>query len=285
LRIEFTKMQGCANDYIYIDCLGGINFDPSDLSKKMSPRHFSVGADGLVCICKSDVADAKMRMFNLDGSEGQMCGNAIRCVGKYLVDNKICTSKTLKIETLSGIKTLSDFTFDENGKVDQVTVDMGKASFSPKDIPISQDEEAIEQYMEIDGTKWKFSALSVGNPHCVVVSKSIDDLDLEKIGPKFENNPLFPKRTNTEFVEVLSNDHLKMRVWERGSGETYACGTGACASVASCIKNGLCLANSDIKVDLIGGTLTIKCDDNFNILMTGPAKKIYEGVYFYGVEN
>ena len=262
-----------------------MDFDPSDLSKKMSPRHFSVGADGLVCICKSEVADAKMRMFNLDGSEGQMCGNAIRCVGKYLVDSKICTSKTLKIETLSGIKTLSDFTFDENGKVDKVTVDMGKASFSTKDIPISQDEEAIEQTMEIDGTKWKFSALSVGNPHCVVVTKSIDELDLEKIGPKFENNPLFPKRTNTEFVEVLSNDHLKMRVWERGSGETYACGTGACASVASCIKNGLCLANSEIKVDLIGGTLTIKCDDNFNILMTGPAKKIYEGVYFYDVEN
>ena len=285
MRIEFTKMQGCANDYIYVNCLSGMDFDPAKLSKEMSPRHFSVGADGLVCICKSQVADAKMRMFNLDGSEGAMCGNAIRCVGKYLRDREICTSDTITIETLSGIKTLKNFSFDRAGKVSEVSVDMGRASFEPADIPIAQNKVALKQNIVVDGKNWEFSAVSVGNPHCVIVVKDAGAIDLAKIGPMFENHKLFPERVNTEFIEVIAPDHLKMRVWERGSGETYACGTGACASVSACVKNGICEVDKNVRVDLIGGTLTIKCDHDYNIEMRGPAKKVYEGVYFYDDEN
>lgn len=285
MRIEFTKMQGCANDYIYINCLTGMNFDPAKLSQEMSPRHFSVGADGLVCICKSDVADAKMRMFNLDGSEGAMCGNAIRCVGKFLLDNKICEKDKITIETKSGIKTLKDFSFNEKGEVNSLSVDMGVASFEPKDIPIAQNKIALEQNIVVAGKNWEFSAVSVGNPHCVIVVKDTSSIDITKIGPEFENHHLFPERVNTEFVEVIDPTHLKMRVWERGSGETYACGTGACASVSACVKNGICDSDREISVDLIGGTLNIACDKNYNLVMRGPAKKVYEGVYFYDDEN
>lgn len=279
MRINFTKMHGCANDYIYINCLDGLDFDPEELAKIMSPRHFSVGADGLVCICSSDVADAKMRMFNLDGSEGLMCGNAIRCVGKYLYDNKITEKDEIKIETLSGIKTLK--LAIANGSVEQVTVEMGKASFEPSDIPISQDGEALKQELAVANQKWEITAVSMGNPHCVIVTDNIDSLDLAKIGPQFENHPLFPERVNTEFIEKVSDTHLKMRVWERGSGETYACGTGACATVAACVKNGICEPNTPVQVELIGGTLTIECSDEYDIKMTGPAKKVYEGVFEY----
>ena len=279
MRINFTKMHGCANDYIYVDCLEGLNFDPNELAKVMSPRHFSVGADGLVCICASDVADAKMRMFNLDGSEGMMCGNAIRCVGKYLYDNNICKKDELKIETLSGIKTLK-LTI-ENNKVTHVTVEMGKASFSHADIPIAQDTSALKQDLEVAGHTWEITAVSMGNPHCVIMAENIDALDLPKIGPEFENHPLFPERVNTEFIEKIDSTHLKMRVWERGSGETYACGTGACATVAACVKNGICEPNTRVEVELIGGTLTIECSPEFDIKMTGPAVKVYEGVFEY----
>ena len=279
MRINFTKMHGCANDYIYVNCLDGLNFDPEELAKVMSPRHFSVGADGLVCICSSDVADAKMRMFNLDGSEGMMCGNAIRCVGKFLYDNEICKREELKIETLSGIKTLKLAV--ANGEVEQVTVEMGKANFDAKDIPLSQSKPALNQELTVANQKWEITAVSMGNPHCVIMTENIGDLDLAKIGPEFENHPLFPERVNTEFIEKVSDTHLKMRVWERGSGETYACGTGACATVAACVKNGICEACTPVQVELIGGTLTIECLDDFNIKMTGPAKKVYEGVFEY----
>ena len=279
MRISFTKMHGCANDYIYINCLDGLDFDPHEVAKVMSPRHFSVGADGLVCICKSDVADAKMRMFNLDGSEGMMCGNAIRCVGKYLYDNNICRKDTLKIETLSGTKTLKLTT--KNDQVELVTVDMGRASFEAKDIPLSQDSPAIMQELAVANQSWQITAVSMGNPHCVIMTKDIDSLDLEKIGPEFENNELFPERVNTEFVEKISDTHLRMRVWERGSGETYACGTGACATVAACVKNRICPFSTPIEVELIGGILTIECGDDYQIKMTGPATKVYEGVFDY----
>lgn len=272
-------MHGCANDYIYVNCLDGMDFDPNKLSEAMSPRHFSVGGDGLVCICPSDVADAKMRMFNLDGSEGKMCGNAIRCVGKYLYDNGICTKNEIKIETLSGIKKLALHT--EKGKVKTVTVAMGQASFDPAVIPLAQSTEAIKQPIEVAGQTWEITCASMGNPHAVIICDDVEDLELDKIGPQFENNELFPERVNTEFIKVLNSKHLQMRVWERGSGETFACGTGACASVACCVKNGICPANENISVDLIGGRLTIICDKDFNITMTGPAEKVYEGVYDY----
>ncbi|MDO4842197.1 MAG: diaminopimelate epimerase [Phoenicibacter congonensis] len=279
MQIKFTKMHGCANDYIYINCLDGMPFDPNELAKVMSPRHFSVGADGVVCICASDVADAKMRMFNLDGSEGKMCGNAIRCVGKYLYDNGICQKEEITIETLSGIKTLALHV--EDGAVASVTVQMGQATFEPKLIPIDDTEPAILKEIEVAGKTWKTTAVSMGNPHSVIVTEGIDALDLEKIGPEFENLPYFPERVNTEFIEVVDRRHIKMRVWERGSGETYACGTGACGSVAACVKNGFLDANEQVAVDLIGGTLYIKCCDNFDIEMTGPAKKVYEGIFEY----
>lgn len=289
MQIKFTKMHGCANDYIYINCLEKMDFDPCKLAKVMSPRHFSVGADGVVCICPSCVADAKMRMFNLDGSEGKMCGNAIRCVGKYLYDNGICSKDRITIETLSGIKTLALNV--ENDRVVSVSVQMGKANFEPKEIPITSDEPVILKSIDVAGKAWKITAVGMGNPHSVIVTKNIgnpaaenidiDTLDLEKIGPEFENYSLFPERVNTEFIEIIDRRHIKMRVWERGSGETYACGTGACASVAACVKNGFLDANEPVAVDLIGGTLYIKCDDNYEIEMTGPATKVYEGVFEY----
>ena len=279
MRINFTKMHGCANDYIYVNCLDGLNFNPNELAKVMSPRHFSVGADGLVCICASDVADAKMRMFNLDGSEGMMCGNAIRCVGKYLYDNGICKNDVITVETLSGTKTLK--LSIEGSHVKKVTVEMGKASFEPTDIPIAQREPALKQELAVANQNWEITAVSMGNPHAVIITNDIENLDLSKIGPEFENHPLFPERVNTEFIEKIDATHLKMRVWERGSGETYACGTGACATVAACVKNGICQANTKVHVELIGGILTIECSDDYDIKMTGPATKVYEGVFEY----
>lgn len=280
MKIEFTKMQGCANDYIYINCFDKEIKDPSDLSIKMSRRHFSVGADGVVLICKSDVADAKMRMFNADGSEGKMCGNAIRCIGKFLYDKKIVNKKNISIETLSGIKYLDLLV--ENGLVKQVTVDMGKAIFDTKLVPVTfNKDEMINEDCLVDGTSYKMTAVSMGNPHCVIYMDNVSDLDLEKIGPKFEFNPIFPERVNTEFCKVIDKNHLEMRVWERGSGETYACGTGACGLVSASIKNGICKFNEDVYVKLIGGTLTINVKEDYKVLMTGPATLVYEGVYEY----
>ena len=279
MEIKFTKMHGCGNDYIYINCFNLDIKNPNKLSTIMSPRHFSVGADGVVLILKSDVADAKMRMFNLDGSEGLMCGNAIRCIGKYLYDNKIVNKKEISIETLSGIKYLNLFT--ENDKVSKVSVDMGIASFNPKRIPLLKENEMINEECFINNSNYKMTAVSMGNPHSVIYLDEIDNLDLEKIGPIFENNKLFPERVNTEFIKIIDKNHLKMRVWERGSGETYACGTGACATVAAACKNGICKFNENIFVELLGGTLEIKCDEYYGITMTGPATKVYDGVFEY----
>ncbi len=279
MEIKFTKMHGCGNDYIYINCFNLDIKNPNKLSTIMSPRHFSVGADGVVLILKSNVADAKMRMFNLDGSEGLMCGNAIRCIGKYLYDNKIVNKKEISIETLSGIKYLKLFV--ENGKVSKVSVDMGIASFNPKKIPLLKENEMINEECFINNSNYKMTAVSMGNPHSVIYLDEIDNLDLEKIGPVFENNKLFPERVNTEFIKIIDKNHLKMRVWERGSGETYACGTGACATVAASCKNGICNFNENIFVELLGGTLEIKCDEYYRITMTGPATKVYDGVFEY----
>ncbi len=279
MEIKFTKMHGCGNDYIYINCFNLEIKNPNRLSEIMSPRHFSVGADGVVLILKSDIADAKMRMFNLDGSEGKMCGNAIRCIGKYLYDNKLVNKTLISIETLSGIKYLKLFV--ENDKVYKVSVDMGNASFEPKSIPLLKDKEMINEDCFINNANYKMTAVSMGNPHAVIYLDEIENLDLEKIGPVFENNSLFPERVNTEFIKIKDKNHLEMRVWERGSGETYACGTGACATVASSVKNGICNFNETVFVKLVGGTLEITCDENYKIIMTGPATKVYDGVFEY----
>lgn len=281
MRINFTKMQGCANDYIYINCMEQEISNPSKLAIEMSRRHFSVGADGIVLICKSNVANAYMRMFNADGSEGKMCGNAIRCVGKYLYDNNIYHNKELKVETLSGIKTLNLYP-NEYDLIEKVTVDMGFASFDPAQIPLKEGVESCNQTIVIDNKSYKATCVNVGNPHCVIfTNENIEDFNLNEIGPKFENHTLFPERINTEFVNLLNGECATMRVWERGSGETYACGTGACAICAAGVSLGIFEPNKDILIKLKGGNLNINCDENYNLRMTGPAKKVYEGVYDY----
>jgi diaminopimelate epimerase len=273
-------MHGIGNDYIYVNCMQEELPNPGAISMAMSPRHFAVGADGLVMICSSAVADAKMRMFNADGSEGKMCGNAIRCVGKYLYDNGIVKKDHLSIETLSGIKYLKLNVVD--GKVQTVEVDMGKASLSCQAIPvIYHDDRMINVPVEVKGKNYHLTAVSMGNPHAVTFLNEIDSLDLEKMGPDFENHFIFPDRVNTEFVRVIDERTLQMRVWERGSGETFACGTGACATVVAAVMNGICKVNEPITVRLRGGELKIVCDENMRVFMTGRAQKVYEGVYEY----
>ncbi len=277
MKIPFTKMHGIGNDYIYVNCLQTPLNSPEEWARRLSPRHFSVGADGLVLICPSAVADAKMRMFNADGSEGKMCGNAIRCVGKYLYDNGFCQKSPITIETLSGIKTLALTV--EKGKVALVSVQMGRADFAPEALPMRRDTPALLAPLTVNGTEYRFTGVSMGNPHAVVFGGDPYELPLEQIGPLFERHPLFPERVNTEFVQMLTPTHLKMRVWERGSGETWACGTGACAVAAAAVKNGFSPVGAPVTVSLRGGDLTILCDEDFSITMTGPAAKAYEGVF------
>ena len=228
-------------------------------------------------ICSSNVADAKMRMFNIDGSEGKMCGNAIRCVGKYLADNDIVNKDTVTIETLSGIKTLE--LTKKGNKVVSAKVDMGKAELVPENIPVCVDgkhDKLISYPLEIDGVEYKITCVSMGNPHCVVFCDDVSKIDLEKLGPKFENNSIFPDKVNTEFVSVVSRDTIKMRVWERGSGETMACGTGACASVVAAVENGFCDMNKYVSVELLGGELKI-CYTKDTVYMIGEASVAFEG--------
>ena len=279
MSIRFTKMHGCGNDYIYVNCFNQIINDPEKLAIEMSERHFSIGSDGLVLIMPSNVADARMRMFNADGSEGNMCGNAIRCIGKYLYDNQMVFKDVVTVETLSGIKTLH-LVIGYDGKVTSVTVNMGIASFKPEDICLDSNEESINKESIIKNKPYNITAVSMGNPHCVIYVDSTKKLNLYKDGPFFENNPLFKNRVNTEFVKIIDRNHLEMRVWERGSGETFACGTGACAVCAASVRNGICDFNQDIYVDLLGGTLKIKVLDDYTIMMTGPAKMVYEGIYY-----
>ena len=279
MKVRFTKMHGCGNDYIYIDCQDNQIKNPSLLAIEMSERHFSVGGDGIVLIEGSKTADAKMRMFNADGSEGRMGGNAIRCIGKYLYDNQIVTKKDIDIETLSGIKHLKLAV--DSGSVSKVTVDMGVARFEPDVIPTTLNHKMINESCVVNKQEYKMTAVSMGNPHAVIFCDSVKNMDLDKKGYHFENNPIFPERVNTEFVKVVDKNHLQMRVWERGSGETYACGTGACATVAAACINGICNFDETVYVELIGGILEISCDKNFHITMTGPAKKVYDGVYEY----
>ena len=269
---KFVKMQGAGNDYIYFDCFGGEPEDIPALAVRLSDRHKGIGGDGLVLICRSDAADARMRMFNADGSEGNMCGNAIRCVGKYLYDENVCRKEELSVETKSGIKYLRLYT--ENGKVKRVRVDMGKADFDPKSLPVLLEGEAVDRPVKIAGGLHRITCVSMGNPHCVLFEDP-DGADLERIGPLFENAPLFPERVNTEFVKVIGKNALKMRVWERGSGETMACGTGACAAAAAACACGKCDAAQDILVQLRGGDLVIHVGET--VFMTGEAEKVFSG--------
>lgn len=277
-QIKFTKMHGIGNDYIYINCFEEDIPDPENLAVKMSPRRTSVGSDGVILICPSDVADAKMRMFNLNGSEGKMCGNGIRCVGKYIYDNNIAHKETVTVETLSGIKTLK--VTAENGKAVSLTVDMGEPILTPKDIPvIFEGDKMINAKSTVDGKDYFMTAVSMGNPHAVIFCDNVRDLELEKIGHGFEFNPIFPEQVNTEFIRVIDDKNLEMRVWERGSGETFACGTGACAAVVAAVLNGYCKKGEEICVHLKCGDLFITYAENSHIFMRGAAEKIYDGVY------
>lgn len=251
--------------------------NPEELSIKLSDRHFGVGGDGIVLILPSDKADFRMRMFNADGSEGKMCGNATRCIGKYVYDKGITDKKEITLETLSGIKTLK-LSVNEKNKVESVEVNMGEAILKASEIPVKSDKEkVINERIKIADSEYNITCVSMGNPHCVVYMDEIDNLDLEKLGPKFENDSIFPERVNTEFIKVIDENTLKMRVWERGSGETWACGTGACAAVVSSVLNGYCKYDTPIKIKLLGGELTIKFMKNGLVYMSGPAEFVFEG--------
>lgn len=275
MKLHFTKMHGIGNDYIYFNCFETKIENPEALSVKLSDRHFSVGGDGIVLILPSSKADAKMRMFNADGSEGNMCGNAIRCVGKFLFDHGLTDKTDITIETKSGIKALKLTV--ENGKVAYACVNMGKAELKPDKIPVNLPGNKIVGFeTTVGGAVHKITCVSMGNPHNVIFTDNPACLDLNKIGPSYENDPLFPERVNTEFARVTGKNEIEMRVWERGSGETWACGTGACATAVAACENGLCDKNTDIRVRLRGGDLTIRYTDEA-VYMTGPAAYAFCG--------
>ena len=279
--LTFSKMHGIGNDYIYINCFQEKVSDPEKLSVFLSDVRFGVGSDGLVLILPSDKADFRMRIFNADGSEAMMCGNATRCIGKYVYDMGMTTKTEISLETNSGIKYL---TLDPGaeGKFDSVKVDMGKAILVPKEIPVDSPlDRFIAQPVTVDGTEYAMTCVSMGNPHAVVFLPEIDSLDLEKIGPSFEHHPLFPDRVNTEFVRVIDAHTLQMRVWERGSGETFACGTGTCATVVAAVLNGYCKKEEEILVHLRGGDLRIIYHEDDTVTMIGPATYVFEGIMEY----
>ena len=274
--MKFTKMHGIGNDYIYVNCFEEKVENPEAVSIYVSDRHKGIGSDGLVLILPSDKADFRMRIFNADGSEAMMCGNATRCIGKYVYDKGLTDKTEITLETNSGIKYLT--LFPENGKVEYVEVDMGKAVIVPKEIPVmAEGESFISVPVEVGGIEYKITCVSMGNPHAVVYLDNIADLELEKMGPLFENHKLFPDRINTEFIEVIDSRTLNMRVWERGSGETFACGTGACASVVASVLNGYCRRDEEITVHLRGGDLKITYCGDGTVIMKGPAALICDG--------
>ena len=278
-KLRFTKMQGIGNDYIYFSTFGQWINNPEALAVRLSDRHFGIGGDGVILVAPSKVADAQMKMYNRDGTEGKMCGNGIRCVGKFLYDHGMVNIKEkdeITIETLSGIKSLKAYTTD--GEVKTLRVDMGKAILDPKLIPVDlSGDKVVDRRVTIGMQDYRITCVSMGNPHCVVfVDSDIDNINLEEIGPLFENDPIFPERVNTEFVTVLNEKTIKMRVWERGSGETWACGTGACAVAVAACENGFCKKGDDIKIKLKGGDLIINYTDE-TVYMTGNAEKVYEG--------
>lgn len=274
--MKFTKMHGAGNDYIYINCFEETVKNPEKLAIKVSDRHFGIGSDGLILISPSDKADFKMNIYNADGSEGMMCGNGIRCVSKYVYDNGMTDKDEISVETRSGIKLIKMNV--ENGKVVSARVNMGEPILEAEKIPTKFDgENVIRQKLTIDEKEYEVTCVSMGNPHCIVYVDDVKDIDLEKIGPKFENNEMFPERINTEFVHVVSDTELDMRVWERGSGETLACGTGSCAVTVASVLCGYCKRNTEIKINLLGGTLTDIWTDVGDVYMTGPAATVCTG--------
>lgn len=278
--MKFTKMHGAGNDYIYVNCFVENVPNPGETAVKVSDRHFGVGSDGLVLIEPSDKADFKMDIYNSDGSRAAMCGNATRCVAKFVYDKGLTDKDEITLETLSGIKTIKMFI--DAGKVTGARVNMGKPAFVPSAIPVLLDGgRVVGRKIEAGGAVYAVTCVSMGNPHCVVFVDDPDALDLEKTGPAFENHPLFPDRVNTEFIKVVDGQTLRMRVWERGAGETLACGTGACAAAVAAVMNGLSRKDSDIIVGLKGGELAIRWDSATDeVFMTGPAETVCDGEYY-----
>lgn len=275
-KINFVKMQGAGNDYVYVSCMEKMIPDPEALAVRVSDRHFGIGSDGLILVAPSSVADCRMIMFNLDGSEGKMCGNGVRCVAKFAHDELGIRKNPLTVETKSGIKTVELYLEDD--RVVRAKVNMDKAELYPPKIPVNlPGDTAVSVPVNIDGDKYEVTCVSMGNPHAVVFVDSVEDLPLETIGPKFEHSfDLFPESVNTEFVEVIDERNLRMRVWERGSGETMACGTGTCATVVAACENGICKKGEDIRVVLNGGELIINYTDE-TVYMTGDCVKVFEG--------
>ena len=273
--IKFTKMHGLGNDYVYIDAINQKIENESSLAKFVSNRHFGIGSDGLILICKSKVADFKMRMFNSDGSEAEMCGNGIRCVGKFVYDKGLTNKTTVKIETLAGIKTLILNTKD--GKVETARVDMGEPILEAEKIPVISTEEPVKNLeLEAENKKFKFTCVSMGNPHAITIVENTKEFDVEKYGKVLEVDKAFPKKANIEFAQIIDRQNINMRVWERGAGETLACGTGACATAVACNLNGL--TDRKVNIELLGGTLNIEWNETDNhVYMTGPAVTVFDG--------
>lgn len=274
--MKFTKMQGAGNDYIYVNCFEETVENPTETAIRVSDRHFGIGADGLVRICPSEKADFFMDIYNADGSRAKMCGNATRCVAKYVYDNKMTDKTEIALETLSGIKRIKITVKD--GKAVAARVNMGAPILNGREIPTKFDGEmVVSQNLTIDDKAYAVTCVSMGNPHCVLYTDDVRALDLPRLGPKFENHEMFPDRINTEFVHIVSETELDMRVWERGSGETLACGTGACAATVAAILNGDCKRDTEIKVNLLGGTLYINWTADGDVYMTGPAETVCTG--------
>ena len=273
--MKFTKMQGIGNDYVYVNCFKEVVENPKELAIRVSDRHFGIGSDGLILIKPSKVADFCMDMYNADGSQSEMCGNGIRCVAKYVYDYGLTDKTRISIETLAGIKYL-DLQV-ENGKVQMVTVNMGAPELKPEKIPVKFSKDVlINESILVDGTEYKMTCVSMGNPHCIVFVEDTKNFPLEEIGPKLERHEVFPNRVNAEFIQILDRKTVNMRVWERGSGETLACGTGACASTVACVLNGL--TEDEITLHLLGGDLLVRWDREENLVyMTGPAQIVFEG--------
>ena len=273
--IKFTKMHGLGNDYVYIDAINQKIENESSLAKFVSNRHFGIGSDGRILICKSDIADFKMRMFNSDGSEAEMCGNGIRCVGKFIYDKGLTDKTIVKIETLAGIKTLVLNTKD--GKVETARVDMGEPILEAEKIPVISKEQPVKNLeLEAENKKFKFTCVSMGNPHAITIVENTKEFDVEKYGKILEVDKAFPKKANIEFAQIIDKENIKMRVWERGAGETLACGTGACATAVACNLNGL--TGRKVNIELLGGTLKIEWNEKDNhVYMTGPAVTVFDG--------
>ncbi len=273
--IKFTKMHGLGNDYVYMDAIHQNIEKESSLAQFVSNRNFGIGSDGLILICKSEIADFKMRMFNADGSEAEMCGNGIRCVGKFVYDKGLTNKTEVTIETLAGVKTLQLNV--EQGKVKTVRVDMGEPILTPKEIPVISEEELVKSLkLKAKDKEFTFTCVSMGNPHAITFVENTKEFDVETYGKILEVDKVFPNKTNVEFIQIVDKNHIKMRVWERGAGETLACGTGACASVVACSLTGL--TENKVNVELLGGTLEIEWNKEDNhVYMTGPAVTVFEG--------